>query len=118
MLTWIDGVLRNLEILGTKVDGFERKLIDRTYEMESNFRIEMEKLRNEHNERMNQLERKFEIEMEKLRNDYKLEIKRIEADLEIKLAQYKVDIIRWVIGVIIAQTTIIVWIFAILRGAL
>ncbi len=53
--------------------------------------------------------------MEKLRNDYKLEIKKIEADLEVKLAQYKVDIIRWIVGAMIAQTTIIVGIFAILR---
>ncbi len=44
-----------------------------------------------------------------------LEFKKIEAELEIKLAQYKVDIIRWVIGIMVAQTTIIVGIFAILR---
>ncbi len=103
--------LRFLEILGTKVDGFERKFIDRTYEMESNFRIEMEKLRNEHNERTFELEkkfmertyemeRKFEIEMEKIRiesneranqleNNFKLEMQKLESSFKIEMEKVR-----------------------------
>lgn len=39
-------------------------------------------------------------------------IKEVEANVEIKLAQFKMDIIKWVAGFLIAQTAILAGIFA------
>ncbi len=71
MLTWTDEVLRNLEILGAKVDGFERKFMERKFE------IEMERLRIESNERANQLENNFKLEMQKLESNFKIEMEKL-----------------------------------------
>ncbi len=39
-------------------------------------------------------------------------IKEVEANMEVKLARFKVEIIKWVAGFLIAQTAILAGIFA------
>lgn len=39
-------------------------------------------------------------------------IKEVEANMEVKLAQFKIEIIKWVAGFLIAQTAILAGIFA------
>lgn len=40
--------------------------------------------------------------------EIELRIKEVEANMEVKLAQFKVEIIKWVAGFLIAQTGILI----------
>ncbi|WP_353683491.1 hypothetical protein V4D30_06325 [Thermodesulfovibrio sp. 3907-1M] len=39
-------------------------------------------------------------------------IREVEANIEVKLAQFKIEIIKWVAGFLIAQTAILAGVFA------
>jgi flagellar biosynthesis/type III secretory pathway protein FliH len=81
----------------------EKRLeIEKTIKIEiekiiSQFQLEIEKLRAESNERMSQMENQFRLEIEKLR-----------AEMEIKLQAMKNSLLKWIIGLILAQTLTIV----------
>ncbi|WP_153000415.1 LA_3696 family protein [Thermodesulfovibrio aggregans] len=51
-------------------------------------------------------------EVEARIKEVEVRIKEVEANVEIKLAQFKMDIIKWVAGFLIAQTAILAGIFA------
>ena len=83
--------------LGKKLE--EKRLeIEKTIRIEiekirSEFQLEIEKIRAESNERMSQMENKFRLEIEKIR-----------AEIEIKLQAMKNSLLKWIIGLILAQT--------------
>jgi len=50
-------------------------------------------------------------EVEAKIKEVEVRIKEVEANMEIKLAQFKIDIIKWVAGFLITQTAILTGIF-------
>ena len=57
---------------------------------------------------MNQMENQIKLEIEKLRSESNERIEKLRAEIEIKLQVMKNSLLKWIIGLILGQTLVIV----------
>jgi hypothetical protein len=59
----------------------------------------------------------LKLEIEKIRSELRLDIEKVRSDLEIKIADTRAELIKWVVGLAIAQGAAIVGLVKLLPGA-
>ncbi|HZK91272.1 MAG TPA: hypothetical protein VFC56_14095 [Stellaceae bacterium] len=56
------------------------------------------------------------LEIEKVRSELKLDIEKVRSDLDVKIADTRTDLIKWLVGLAIAQGAAIVGLVKLLPG--
>jgi vacuolar-type H+-ATPase subunit E/Vma4 len=77
-------------------------------QLENQIRLEIEKIRADSNERIEKLRAESNERMNQMESQIKLEIEKLRAEIEIKLQAMKNSLLKWIIGLILAQTLTIV----------
>ncbi len=89
---------QDIKILYRKIKlNLENKLEEKKVEIEKTLedKLELKKL---------EIEKTIRIEIEKIRSEFQLEIEKLRAEIEIKLQAMKNSLLKWIIGLILAQT--------------